>query len=132
MSKVKSLFKLIWCGFWTELRFKKKIISKISLHSVVFMTTVSSNFKLPPICLLFCYLSNKNLSICKEVRKYVSPCYITAFVFISHQVPKAERKKRRKKETDLVSHNLLCYKKVIFRPAVWSISYSIYVDIFKE
>lgn len=54
----------------------------------------------------------------KEVRKYISFYYITVSVFLSHQVPKTERKKRRKKESDLVSCNLaffaLCYK-VIFK-----------------
>lgn len=109
MSKIKS-FKLIWCGLWIELRIKKKIISKVSFHSVVFMNIVLANFKFYHICLLY-YLLSKNLSICKEVRKYVGLCYITVFIFISHQVPKTERKKRRKKETDLVSHSLLCYKK---------------------
>ena len=42
----------------------------------------------------------------KEVRNYISLYYITVSIFLSHQVPKTERKKRRKKESDLVSCNL--------------------------
>lgn len=120
MTKIKESFKLIWSGFWTEMMFKKIRIPKVSFYSIAFMSTVFHwILKFSCICLLALhiffwtiksclhyYILSKNLSICNEVRKYVHLCYITVSSFLSHQVPKTERKKRRKKETDLVSYNL--------------------------
>lgn len=120
MSKIKS-FKLIWCGFWTELRFKRKIISKESFYSVFYEYCFRKRQNFSHLLTLLPF-EKKNLSICKEVRSMVGFCYSTVSVFISYQVPKTDRKKRRKKETDLVSHSHLCY----------IISYCIYVDMFKE
>lgn len=125
-----------------KLRFKKTI-SKLSFCSVAFVAlcftklkifshllTSTSYFLLKNKDLLTLLPVEQNLSICKEKIMLV---FITISVFLSHQVPKTERKKRRKKETDLVSYDLFfMLNKMIFRPAVSSISYCISVNIFKE
>ena len=49
MGKSKLSLKFPWCGFWTELRFRKTIISKMSFHSLAFMCTVSPNFRIAHI-----------------------------------------------------------------------------------
>lgn len=97
MDKTKLSFKLIWCGFWPELRFKKIVIFNASFHSLAFMSTVAPNFRISHIYLLCCLLS-KNLSICKEV-KYFGFFFTSQFLYLfpTRCQKQKERKEGKKK-----------------------------------